>query len=326
MLFRRRVRRGGKKNYGYDLMNKKHYLDNLINAKLFRFDHLEVDGIDNEPVTKIFSASVLEQEFCLFANTILTGDEYIQFLHQRISNAMQNKLPLPVARFADGEYAFYKYTLGCNGLYNQAESIEIIKKVMPQHIKAMEYLEANGFFSPLVYPGNSHVAAQGFLSFLQKNANSTGTDFLDFLRSAGINLTPENYIPFYIVYAYLTSREFAAAMNGKNICILNSEYNQDNCRRWFARFSSYPHLSFADIPAEYIATRWGKIKKGLLEKISPNTDLCLAGAGVGALLICADIAKIFSIPAIDAGHVLNMMNDRVDKSNGVRLYTLRKNL
>jgi hypothetical protein len=37
------------------------------------------------------------------------------------------------------------------------------------------------------------------------------------------------------------------------------------------------------------------------------------------------VAKRFSIPAIDAGHVLNMMNDRVDKSNGARLYTLWKN-
>jgi hypothetical protein len=79
-----------------------------------------------------------------------------------------------------------------------------------------------------------------------------------------------------------------------------------------------------EIPAEYVATRWEKIKKELLEKISPDTDLCLAGAGVGALLVCADVARAFSIPAIDAGHVLNMMNGRVDKSNGARLYTLRK--
>jgi hypothetical protein len=45
---------------------------------------------------------------------------------------------------------------------------------------------------------------------------------------------------------------------------------------------------------------------------------------VGALLVCADVARTFSIPAIDAGHILNMMNDRVGKSNGARLYTLRK--
>jgi hypothetical protein len=63
----------------------------------------------------------------------------------------------------------------------------------------------------------------------------------------------------------------------------------------------------------------------ILNKIPAGTDLCIVGAGVGALLICKDVAERSSIPAIDAGHVLNMMNDRVDKSNGARLYTLRKN-
>jgi hypothetical protein len=114
-------------------------------------------------------------------------------------------------------------------------------------------------------------------------------------------------------------------MNSKKICILNSEYNKESCSNWFAQFSSHPNLSFVDIPAEYIATRWEEIKKEILNKIPPETDLCLAGAGVGALLVCVDIAQTFSIPAIDAGHVLNMMNSRVDKSNGARLYTLRKN-
>ena len=105
---------------------------------------------------------------------------------------------------------------------------------------------------------------------------------------------------------------------------MNSEFDKDNCRKWFAQFDSYPSLFFVDIPAQYVATQWEAIKTEILNKISPQTDLCLAGAGVGALLICADVARKFCIPAIDAGHVLNMMNGRVDKSNGARLYTLRK--
>lgn len=123
----------------------------------------------------------------------------------------------------------------------------------------------------------------------------------------------------------MTSVDFARAMNDKNIAILNSDYSENKCREWFAQFGSLPNLDYVKIPAEYIATRWWGIKELVLNKVSPQTDLCLTGAGVGALLICKDIAEVFSIPAIDAGHVLNMMNGRVDKSNGVRLYTLRKN-
>jgi hypothetical protein len=305
-------------------MQKKRYLDDLIKQKLFRFNQLSVDGIDNETVANIFSSAMLEQEICLFANAVQNGDEYCQLLHRLVVSALQKREAFPIVRFADGEYAFYNYTLGCNGLYKQAESVEAIKKVMPKHIVAMKYLEENGLFAPLVFPGNSAVVSQTTFSFLQQKKDSSGAGFLDFLQASGISLTLENYIPFYVVYAYLSSAQFALTMNSKNICILNSQYDKDNCHKWFAQFSSHPNLSFVDIPAEYIATRWEESKTEILNKIHPETDLCLAGAGVGAVLVCADVARTFSIPAIDAGHVLNMMNGRVDKSNGARLYTLRK--
>jgi len=307
-------------------MKQERYLDQLIKNKLFYFNRLHIAEIDNEPVAKIFSKSILEQEICLFADKVYSGDEYCRLLHQKIKNAVQNRQPLPVVRFADGEYAFYKYTLACNGLYKQTESVEAIKKVMPVHIVAMKHLEENGLFAPLVFPGNSNVVDQAIFPFLHRKKDSSGAGFLDFLQASGISLTPGNYIPFYVVYAYLSSAQFAQTMNGKNICILNSEYNKNNCLNWFAEFNSHPKLSFVDIPAEYVATRWTEIKKEILGKIPYNTDLCLVGAGVGALLICTDVAKTFSIPAIDTGHVINMMNGQVYKSGAIRLYTLRKKL
>jgi hypothetical protein len=281
-------------------------------------------GIDNETVANIFSHAMLEQEICLFANTVQIGNEYCQLIHRRVETALQKHEAFPIVRFADGEYAFYKYTLGCNGLYKQAESVETIKKVMPQHIAAMKYLANNGLLSPLIFPGNSNVVDQTILSFLHRKNDSSGAGFLDFLHAAGISLTPENYIPFYVVYAYLTSTEFASAVDGKKICILNSEYNEKPCHDWFAGQASHPQITYVPIPAEYVATRWEENKREILNNFPADTDLCLTGAGVGALLICVDIAKEFSIPVIDAGHVLNMMNARVDKSNGARLYTLRK--
>lgn len=305
-------------------MKQRRYLEDLIYSKIFRFDHLDIKDIDNEPAVKIFSKSVLEQEICLFANTFSSGDDYCRILHEKIVNAAQNHQALPVVRFADGEYAFYRFTLGCNGLYKQAESVETIKRVVTLHVAAMKYLAEQGLFAPLIFPGNSHVVEQKLFSFRKQKRDSSGAEFLDFLSANRIGLTAQNYIPFYVIYAYLSSAAFAAAMDGKHISILNSEYNEKSCRAWFTQFNSHPHLSFVDIPAEYIATRWKENKKEILNKIKPDTDLCLAGAGVGALLICADVAQTHSIPAIDAGHVLNMMNSRVDKSNGARLYTIRK--
>ena len=62
----------------------------------------------------------------------------------------------------------------------------------------------------------------------------------------------------------------------------------------------------------------------VLRAVPPDADLGLVGAGVGALRVCADLARRFSIPALDAGHALNMMNDMEKKSMGPRLYTIHR--
>ncbi len=311
-------------NHSGKLMKTERYLDELIKSGLFSFKRLDIDGIDNEPMVKIFSQSILEQETCLFANRMSGGDEYCSLLHQQIQNALQKKQPLPVVRFADGEYAFYRYSLNCNGLYKQAESVRAIHKAMPRHIDAMKYVATHGLMAPLIFPGNIREKPRGILSFFKKKPDGSAADFLDRLKKAGIRLTPDNYMPFYVLYAYLTSDQFAFAMDGKKICILNSEYHKDSFKNWFGARSSAPKLYHVPVPAEYVATRWDDIRRNILDEIPPDTDLCLAGAGVGALLVCSDAARKFSVPAIDAGHVINMMNEQVYKSGTIRLYTIRR--
>ncbi len=304
-------------------MQKTHYLEELIYRRQFRFDRLVITGIDNEAVACLCSPGILREECCLFANTVSSGDQYFRLLHQRLTGAMQNRIPLPVVRFADGEYAFYRVSLECNGLYRQAESTETIQKAMPEHLTALKALARDGLLAPLIFPGNCQRPPENPLFFNKRKRDCTAADFLDFLFGQGILLTADNYMPFYVVYAYLSSPEFAAAVDGRNLCILNSDFNETSCRNWFAQRNSQPTLTFVEIPREYVATQWGKIKQDVLNQIEPKTDLCLVGAGVGALLICQDTAEKFSLPAVDAGHVLNMMNGRLDKSNGARLYTIR---
>jgi hypothetical protein len=64
------------------------------------------------------------------------------------------------------------------------------------------------------------------------------------------------------------------------------------------------------------------MEEEILGRVPGDTDLCLVGAGAGALPICAAVSRRFSIPSVDAGHVLNMMNDLENKSAGPRLYTI----
>jgi hypothetical protein len=306
-------------------MEKISYWDNLLKTGAFRFEKLVLKGIDNAPVIMTNAPDIVDQETCLFHCDVRTGDDYFMILHQAIIRGLSERKAVPVVRFADGEYAYYNYDLSCNGLYQQAESVGAVKKAMPSHVVALKKLARVGKLAPLVFPGNTARKSKGLFSLLRPSKKDpSASTFLQFLFDNGIELTADNYIPFYVVYAYLTSEDFIRLMDNRKVCILNSDFNRESCTNWFARFSSRPELSFVETPAEYVATRWEAMKEGILKQISPDADLCIVGAGIGSLTVCVDVAERFSIPAIDAGHVLNMMNDRVDKSNGARLYTIRK--
>ncbi|MBN1830412.1 MAG: hypothetical protein JW884_14875 [Deltaproteobacteria bacterium] len=300
-------------------------LKELLAGGGFRFQPLKIAGIDNEPIFRLNEPEMAQQEICLFHDGVASGDEYAARLHGLIEQAMTDRKALPVVRFADGEYAFYRESLHCNGLYKQAESVAAIKEALPRHIDHMRILAATGLLAPLVHPGNSQPRKKGLLSLFRKDrGEGTALSFLDFLRKNGIALTGLNYIPFYVVYAYLATPVFRRAMNNRRICIATSDFDEQSCLRWFAEADSAPELIHIPIPESCVATRWESMAPDILARLPGNCDLCLVGAGIGSLGVCVDAAQARHIPAIDGGHVLNMMNGRVDKSAGPRLYTLRR--
>jgi hypothetical protein len=307
------------------MKEKGDYLRALTAGGEFRFARLDLPDIDNGPVVKAYAPEILEEETCLFHRGMEKAADYLEWLHDYVRRGLAERRPAPVVRFADGEYAFYNLTLDCNGLYRQAESVGAIRRAMPLHIDALRRLAEGGKMAPLIFPGNiSYKRKKGLLSFFGGPEEPSSISFLDFLRASDVELNGENYIPFYAVYAYLTSETFALLVDGRKLGILTSHFDPESCRSWFARFGSRPEIVFIEIPAEYVATRWEAMREGILGRIPPDTDLCLAGAGVGALPLCVDAAARYAIPVLDAGHVLNMMNGREDKSKGLRMYTLRK--
>lgn len=303
---------------------KKFYLESLLESGEFAFRHLTFRHVDNEPVFKVNVPEMHEQEHCFFHRQIKDSLDYLEILNGSLEESISKRIPFPVVRFADGEYAFYRLTKECNGLYRQAESISAIKNAVSFHVSAMKYVAHSGKLAPLIFPGNSHLPESGFLSFFKKSRDASAAIFLEFLRDYAIELNGANYVPFYAVYAYLVSEAFAKLADGKRTCIVGSDFNPEACRDWFERRSSRPDISFLEIPDSYVATRWDAIKDSILNRVPADIDLFISGAGVGALPVCADLTRRFSVPAIDAGHVLNMMNGRVDKSNGPRLYTLTR--
>lgn len=296
----------------------------FVDEDEFRLDRLAIAGIDNSPVFAVNVADMPLQEVCLFHKTVSSGDTYVSLLTDRIEAAMKNRHPLPVVRFADGEYAFYDGSLNCNGLYRQAESVAAIRAVIPSHLKDIHYLSEHGVLAPLVFPGNVRRQSKLFSLFRKRNGNDMALRFLELLANNGIKLSASNYIPFYVVYACLSGARFAQVLDGKTVCIVNSDYNATACADWFARAGSRPNLVHVPIPDSYVATQWSSMREEAFRHIPEKPDCFMVGAGVGALEVCVDAARRYSVPAIDSGHILNMMNDLERKSAGPRLYTYHR--
>ena len=292
----------------------------------FLFQHLMFDGIDNTTVLSANRSEMALEEMCLFHRTVTSGDDYLNRLHAYIGHAADARKPGPVVRFADGEYAFYGLSLHCNGLYHQAESVDAIHAAIPLHAEALEYLSAGGLIAPLIFPGNVTVTSSRrpwYQLFKRYETPAWGLGFLDFLQHHGVVLNADNYIPFYTVYAYLTSSLFFDWIDGRSLCIIGSEYHSLACQRWFGAAGSRPALSFTKVPEAYVATRWPEYRNDILEALPSEAELCLVGAGIGSLLVCTDVARRLDCPVIDAGHIMNLMNGREEKSNGARLFTRR---
>jgi hypothetical protein len=296
----------------------------LIDGGEFRFERLTITGVDNEPVLARNAPAQRAEEVCLFHKDTSSGDEYVKSLLDRVEAAMAQRQSFPVVRFADGEYEFYKGSLKCNGLYQQAESAAAIRAAFPAHAAALRKLAADGVLAPLIFSGNVRRRCRLCALFGNKDGNDLALRFLAFLMGHGAALTGRNYVPFYAVYAALSVARFAAMLDGKTICIVNSDYNAAACASWFARTGSHPHLVHVPIPSSYIATRWVTMRDSVFANVPDKPNLFLVGAGIGALEVCVDAARRYSVPAIDSGHILNMMNDLEFKSGGPRLFTFSR--
>lgn len=295
----------------------------LCGGDEFHFDHLAIDGIDNTPVFAVNVPEMPQQEICLFQKSVPSGDEYVAQLAQRVEMAMCERQALPVVRFADGEYAFYSGSLQCNGLYRQAESEAAIHAAIPSHLRDIRYLCEHGLLAPLVFPGNVQRASGLRALFRKKRGNDTALCFLELLANNGVRLGA-NYVPFYCVYAYLSDLRFAGAVDGKTVGVVNSDFNAMSCADWFARAGSRPRLVHVPISDSYVATQWEQMRDEVFSHVPDNPDLFMVGAGIGALQVCVDLARHFSVPALDSGHILNMMNGLESKSTGPRLYTFSR--
>ncbi len=169
-------------------------IERLTSGGAFSFRKLDITGIDNDPVFRVNDPKMVREEICLFHRDVPSGNDYVKRIGDRVAGAMNRREPLPVVRFADGEYAFYHFDLACNGLYKQAESRASIRDSLPLHAEALRERARTGLLAPLVFPGNIEETAAGWKA-LFKRRRPSATTFLRYLHETGIPLTGDKLCP-----------------------------------------------------------------------------------------------------------------------------------
>jgi len=155
-----------------------------------------------------------------------------------------------------------------------------------------------------------------------KRRKGSGDSFPSVSCSESHQAHAGNYIPFYCVYSYLSSTRLPRQLMARR-CVSSI---RTSMRRHVQHGLSEP----ARIPGWFMCRfqlpmwpRGGLHARRSVPACSRESDCFMVGAGVGALEVCVDAARRYSAPAIDSGHILNMMNDLESKSKGPRLFTFR---
>ena len=235
--------------------------------------------------------------------------------HQKLCNAVFEKLPFPVVRFADGEYSFYNNSLKCNGLYKQVENHFKLFIYKQLHKKYLIDLSKIGYFAPLI--NENYILKKYYFG-------NPLIKFLKFLIKNNIILSDKNYFPFYFLYKYLFSELFSNFLSNKKVLLINSSFNEDKAYSYFNNAGAKNiNLKYLQIPEEYASNQMDNILGKIRCLRGENLDIAFIGAGLCALPICVEVSKTLSIPSIDGGHFLNIINSKVESSNGARLFTNR---
>jgi len=254
----------------------------------FRF--LELNRYNNEPHFRRFAQ--VEQARRAEATVVMPvqspSQAFFDHFVQGVIAAVAAGRYLPIARFCDGEYAFYsgREITTCWGERNSNLRQPGVESL---HLRALSTLSENGILCPnlnLVY----QKVQSGFLQYLSGNG-----------------LPLRNYAPFYFVYALLVHPAFLSTMRGRHVALITHLANK-NVPNILARLAALgiEDVGLYDIPDSGVA-------HGQFElRLDRRPDVALVGAGIGSPLILERL-KEHGCVGIDSGFVFHLWDGTFDR-------------
>lgn len=232
---------------------------------------------------------------------------------------------LPVCRMSDGEFFFL---FGPQPASLRLPPLRRLERRLRQFLGRIKRLRhgfhastapgvSSGDFTRREWQQYSSVLSQDYLAILEKGTLGVHlsygkTPFQEhyfpalgrWLAESGSQLTADNYVPFYFVYALLRGPRVRELVAGRRLLLVHSAVGSKRdaitCALAALKPRSVewlpisPNRSFADTLD--------------LTKISDAPDLCFVGAGVGKARILRQLEPL-GVPCIDAGYAFEVWAD-----------------
>jgi|688.fasta_scaffold01052_7 hypothetical protein len=267
-----------------------------------------------------FQRHFTPHDFTLSPEPIDSAEWFAQF-RSRVEDAIGRRY-LPVCRMADGEYlllfgqqppslrwqAGKRFLLSCKGLKAQFHA----------RLMGFESATAPGVSSGRMSSAEWRVygakLSSAYRSILSEGilAMHLGVSVIPWqehyfpalgrwLAEAEVAVTPNNYVPFYFVYALLRGANRSKLFAGRDLVVVHSAVGEKRRRiaealtaegaRRVQWITISPSRSFADVLD--------------LSCITGRPEICLLGAGVGKAALFNQL-RLLAIPCIDAGFVFEV--------------------
>ncbi len=246
--------------------------------------------------------------------TLITGNEWYQIFRKRALASM-GKTWFPVYRMADGEFSFcvgwrpsYGYSIRSIarriawkfGLYNAAEHATCWNEKYTTSERAA--------LMPKYIADLRRISQQGCLAMFLGKCENTNFDqykneLCSWLDNNQVELTTNNYLPFFFVLHFLTSQGWQEIYSGRRILVVTSiEKQRQQAIRLRLEGWGAKSVQFLTISPH----------RALFEIINVadigEVDIALVGAGIGSANILCQLEPLQTL-CLDVGAYINALEN-----------------
>ena len=246
----------------------------------------------------------------------------LDIFYKKVSTAILNKDYLPIIRIADGEYQFL---LGKNEFNTRKPLLFLIKNLLGELYRKLigaKFEAKSRTYTSGVYSNKDikyvkqkysmclkHISKNGFIALYTIIKPNFYTEqylpkLYKFFKKNDIELSTENYVPFYFIYIILTNRKYSEIYKNRNIHLITNF----NSEKKFKIEKSLYELGAKSISWSLISRDKSLFDKIDLNSIEEDVEIIFVGAGVGKVNIFNQLINIKAL-IIDAGYIFETWQD-----------------